>query len=113
MKEKFISDIESQMQKILDNSQLEKLHQVLACCLHGYEISDSNPQEKEADFIEMFLAAKRIEGRSEKSLKYYKATILKLVETVGKTVRYIATDDIRSYLSGYQTEHNSSTTNNK
>lgn len=38
MKEKFISDIESQMQKILDNSQLEKLHQVLACCLHGYEI---------------------------------------------------------------------------
>lgn len=108
MKEKFISDIESQMQKILDNSQLEKLHQVLACCLHGYEISDSIPQEKEADFIEMFLAAKRIEGRSEKSLKYYKATILKLVETVGKTVRYIATDDIRSYLSGYQTEHNSS-----
>ena len=29
MKQRLVSDIESQMQKVLDNSQLEELHRVL------------------------------------------------------------------------------------
>ena len=109
MKEKLISDIESQMQKILDNSQLEELHRVLVHCLHGYGFNALAIQtEEEVDHIGMFIAAKRIEGRSEKSLKYYQSTIGKLVATVGKTVRHITTDDIRGYLADYQTEHGSS-----
>lgn len=109
MKEKLIIDIESQMQKKLDNSQLEELHRVLAYCLHGYEVNVSDSQiDEEADYIGMFLAAKRIEGRSEKSLRYYKSTIEKLVETVDKTVRHITTDDLRGYLADYQAEHSSS-----
>ncbi len=109
MKEKLISDIESQMQKVLDNSQLEELHRVLVYCLHGYEVNGPDTQsDEEADYIGMFLAAKRIEGRSEKSLRYYQSTIEKLVETVDKTVRHITTDDLRGYLADYQTEHNSS-----
>ena len=109
MKEKLIGDIESQMQRVLDNSQLEELHRVLARCLHGYEISESKQEmDIETDYIGLFLAAKRIEGRSEKSLKYYRATIVKLVENTGKTVRHITTDDLRSYLAHYQTEHGSS-----
>lgn len=34
--------------------------------------------------MELFLAAKRIEGCSEKSLKYYKTTIEMMIATVGK-----------------------------
>lgn len=109
MKQKLISDIESQMQKVLDNSQLEKLHQVLCFCLHGYEVitSDSTGDE-EKDYISMFLAAKKIEGRSEKSLKYYQSTIEKMVETINKSVKHITTDDLRGYLASYQSENNSS-----
>lgn len=109
MKLKLISDIESQMQKVLDNSQLEELHRVLTYCMHGCEITTSETlEEVEMNYIEMFLAAKKIEGRSEKSLKYYQSTIEKMMQNVGKTVKHITTDDLRCYLSGYQEENNSS-----
>ena len=109
MKQKLISDIESQMQKVLDNSQLEELHRVLAYCTHDYVITSSGQSvEKDIDFISMFLAAKRIEGRSEKSLKYYQLTIEKLVDKIGKTVKHITTDDLRVYLADYQRDNNSS-----
>ena len=109
MKEKLIRDIESQMQKVLNNSQMEELDRVLAYCLHRCEVIASGQEtEAEADYIEMFLSAKKIEGRSEKSLKYYRTTIKRLVNTVGKIVKHITTDDLRGYLANYQTEHGSS-----
>lgn len=108
MKEKIISDIESQMQKVLDNSQLEELHRTLMYCLHGCEISKDSSSGEQEDYISMFLAAKKIEGRSEKSLKYYQSTIERMVDTLGKTIKHIKTEDLRNYLSDYQQEHNSS-----
>ena len=109
MKQKLIYDIESQMQKVLDNSQLEELHRVLMYCMHGVTIANEDPTDEiEIDYVEMFLAAKKIEGRSEKSLKYYQSTIEKMIEKIGKTVKHITTDDLRSYLSEYQKENDSS-----
>lgn len=109
MRQKLIYDIESQMQKVLDNSQLEELHRVLMYCMHGVTIANEDPTDEiEIDYVEMFLAAKKIEGRSEKSLKYYQSTIEKMIEKIGKTVKHITTDDLRSYLSEYQKENDSS-----
>ena len=109
MKQKLIYDIESQMQKVLDNSQLEELHRVLMYCMHGVTIANEDPTDEiEIDYVEMFLAAKKIEGRSEKSLKYYQSTIEKMIEKIGKTVKHITTDDLRGYLSEYQKENDSS-----
>lgn len=109
MKQKLIYDIESQMQKVLDNSQLEELHRVLMYCMHGVTIANEDPTDEiEIDYVEMFLAAKKIEGRSEKSLKYYQSTIEKMIEKIGKTVKHITTDDLRGYLSEYLRENDSS-----
>lgn len=109
MKQKLIYDIESQMQKVLDNGQLEELHRVLMHCMHGVNIAnEDSTDEIEIDYVEMFLAAKKIEGRSEKSLKYYQSTIEKMIEKIGKTVKHITTDDLRGYLSEYQKENDSS-----
>lgn len=109
MKQKLIYDIESQMQKVLDNSQLEELHRVLMYCMHGVTIANEDPTDEiEIDYVEMFLAAKKIEGRSEKSLKYYQSTIEKMIEKIRKTVKHITTDDLRGYLSEYQRENDSS-----
>jgi site-specific recombinase XerD len=55
-----------------------------------------------------FLSAKRIEGCSEKSLVYYRKTIDAMLVAIGKGVSHITTDDLRSYLTGYQTAKNSS-----
>lgn len=103
MKQNLINDIESQMQRVLDNSQLEELHRVLIYCMHSMEVSASDSaDEEEAKYVEMFLAAKKIEGRSDKSLKYYQSTIEKMVDKIGKTIKHITTDDLRCYLSDYQ-----------
>lgn len=109
MKQELINNVEVQMQKILDNSQMEELHKVLVYCMHGYEVTTSDiDNSEEKDYLEIFLSAKRIEGRSEKSLKYYKTTIDKMTQTINKCVNHISTDDLRNYLADYQKEHNSS-----
>lgn len=109
MKQKLICDIESQMQKVLDNSQLEELHCVLMYCMHGVNISNADLiDDVQIDYVELFLAAKKIEGRSEKSLKYYQSTIEKMMEKIGKTIKHITTGDLRFYLSEYQKENDSS-----
>lgn len=108
MNQKIINDIETQMQKVLDNSQLEKLHEVLNYYLQGCTVTFNEEEETDLDYISMFIAAKRIEGRSEKSLSYYLATIEKMVDALDKSVRHITTEDLRNYLASYQQEHGSS-----
>ena len=109
MKEELITEIEQQMLRVLDNSQLEALHRTLRLCFENYEVSrQSEPAADDKDYVELFLSAKRIEGRSEKSLVYYKNTITKLLEAVSKEVKHITTDDLREYLADYQEQHGSS-----
>ena len=78
--------------------------------LSGYEVTKSKVIDKEIeqDFVELFLSAKRIEGCSEKSLKYYKSTIESMLNELQKGVKYIVTDDIRGYLTEYQEKNKSS-----
>lgn len=110
MKQELINDIIQKMLPYLNNSQTEKLQMVLEHSLFGYDISkDSNQiQEVKEDYVDLFLSAKRIEGCSEKSIKYYGSTINSMIEEIGKSVKYIKTDDIRSYLSNYQEKNKSS-----
>ena len=67
-------------------------------------------EEKEQDIglLGDILSAKRIEGCSEKTLTYYKNTIHQMMEGIGKTVCTIETEDLRTYLSKYQAEKESS-----
>ena len=109
MKQQLISDIESKMQRVLDNYQLEELHRVLLSCVQGYDISLSElSSDGDVDYVSMFLAAKKIEGRSDKSLKYYQSTIEMAVCKINKSVKHITTDDLRTYLASYQKDNNSS-----
>lgn len=56
----------------------------------------------------MFLSAKDIEGCSNRTIKYYKDIILKLIENIDKPIKEITTDDIRLYLSKYKEKSNCS-----
>ncbi|SDB49889.1 site-specific tyrosine recombinase/integron integrase [Butyrivibrio sp. INlla16] len=109
MKEELITEIEQQMLGVLDNSQMMQLRIVLNTCLQGYEVMETGEISEEAvDYIELFLSAKRIEGRSDKTLAYYRSTVEKLVVKIGKAVNRITTDDLRKYLADYQEEKKSS-----
>ena len=110
MKQELIKDVVQGVLPYLNNAQCEKLQEVLQYTLAKYEVTENQSKEKysELNFVELFLSAKRIEGCSEKSLKYYKATIEAMLCELKKDVKHIVTDDIRGYLTEYQEKKKSS-----
>ena len=110
MKEKIITEVQQRMLPHLNNEQLQHLQEALEYCLQGTEICVvEHPSEKvKPNMVAAFISAKRIEGCSEKTLAYYNKTINTMIETTGKTVQQITTDDLRQYLTTYQTERKSS-----
>ena len=110
MKQKLIQTVVTDMLSYLNNAQVEKLQEVLLHVLWGYDISLSNgkAERQEQNLLVLFLAAKRIEGCSEKSLKYYQATTQAMLDGIGKPIKEIVTEDIRQYLTNYQRERHSS-----
>lgn len=69
------------------------------------EIHHSN-----SHYIEMFIAAKKIEGCSENTLKYYRNTLNKMTSFISKDICQIETNDLRLYLSDYQRKNTCSKT---
>jgi site-specific recombinase XerD len=110
MKQHLVNEVIQGMLPFLNNGQMEKLQEVLQHTLFNYKVVESNNNKElsELNLVELFLAAKRIEGCSEKSLKYYESTILALLDDLGKDVKHIVTDDIRTYLTEYQVRKQSS-----
>jgi len=110
MKQNLINDVVREMLPYLSNAQIERLQAVMQHELFGYEVTESENKDisAEQDLTELFLSAKRIEGCSEKSLKYYQATIEAMITGISKNVKHITTDDIRAYLTEYQTKKQSS-----
>ncbi len=110
MKQNLIKDVIQGMLPYLNNAQNEKLQEIMRHILVQYEVIEKEQHEKdlEQDYVELFLAAKRIEGCSEKSLKYYQATINAMLNELKKDIKHIVTEDIRKYLTEYQEKKKSS-----
>lgn len=113
MKENIIQAIVAKMQRDLDCRQMAQLKAVLTSELHNVEIIEKEEcvyqqtQENE-QFLNSFISAKKIEGCSDKTLAYYRNTIERLLVTLSMAICHITTSDIRTYLSNYQEEHQSS-----
>ena len=110
MKEKIIKEIEQKMASILNNEQKEKLKEVLLYTFYNIEVTSIKDElvEDTTDYAKMFIAAKRIEGCSERTLNYYETTIRVMLEKLSKKVNSIETEDLRNYLSEYQAKNNCS-----
>lgn len=110
MKEQLITEVQQQMLPYLNNEQLKQLRAAIEYCLRGVEIVETDEPDEKApiDAVSAFIAAKRIEGCSEKTLFYYRKTIEAMLDTIGKIPQRITTDEIRRYLMNYQIERCSS-----
>ncbi len=107
MKEQIILNITQEMLLYLDNAQLLQLRKVLEHTLWNVEISekpetDCSAEMNNRELLAAFVNAKRIEGCSEKTLKYYQSTINKMLSDTDKHITHITTDDLREYLAEYQ-----------
>ena len=113
MKDKIITEIQISMAHLLSPAQQEELRRVLMHSLRNVEITEKatvDPQGSMGNggLLGVFIAAKRVEGCSEKSLKYYDTTIQMMYAAVDKPIREISTDDLRVYLAEYQQKRGSS-----
>jgi len=100
MDNRLITSVQAAMANTLTIDQLTQLGTVLAAALAVAEIAPA--PESNDELLALFIAAKRIEGCSAKSLAYYESTLRKVLAGVAKQVREITTDDLRNYLSEYQ-----------
>ncbi len=100
MKNQLITSIELDLAPFLSEEQLLMVRQVMVKHLSGslHEVSS----EKESDYLALFISAKRVEGCSDKSLRYYESTIRNMLESIGTSAKQITTEDLRTYLDGYQ-----------
>ena len=109
MKNSLIRTINSEMNSYLNNYQLEKLNEILEYNLYKYEVIEvENNKKDDVDYTELFIASKKVEGCSERTLNYYKTTIDNMLEQINKEIKTVDTDDLRSYLTSYQEKNNCS-----
>ncbi|SFP96298.1 integrase/recombinase XerD [Lachnospiraceae bacterium XBB1006] len=99
MEEKIVS-ILNEMAEYLSVSQMKKLQEVILRNLNESDMKKKQVSNEE--YLRMFLAAKRIEGCSHRTLVYYRATVETMLQTVDSPIRKITTDDMRVYLAEYQ-----------
>lgn len=111
MRDELISEVVQRMLPHLDNKQLVNLQNNLNQVLQRYDvefINGGNSENDNQELVEKFISAKRVEGCSEKTLKYYLATIETMICGLEKDVRIIQTEDLRKYLTDYQIQNGSS-----
>lgn len=101
-------DITQALLPHLNNAQMKRLISVLDRVFTNYVIrprdagtalslGPTNPE-----LMESFLSAKRLEGCSNNTLRYYKAVLSRMINTTDKHVTHMRTEDLRQYLSDYE-----------
>lgn len=99
MEEKIVTLL-NEMSEYLSIPQMKKLQEVV---LKIFSENEADKQEiPNAEFLKMFLDAKRIEGCSERTIQYYQVTVEHLLSQIETSVRKITTEEIRTYLADYQ-----------
>lgn len=109
MQNKESEKIIREMLPYLNNQQLIQLKSILKDLItSSNNVKEGSSNDNNKVLLEKYFAAKRAEGCSEKSLKYYKATLTKALSSIDKNAEEIITDELRNYLTNYQRLHNSS-----
>ena len=103
MEEKIVLVL-NEMSEYLTVEQMKKLQEVIVKTFAENEAPKTEISNDE--FLKMFLDAKRIEGCSDRTIKYYRVTIEHLLKNVISHIIKITTEMMRPYLVDYQKINN-------
>ncbi|MBU7556407.1 site-specific tyrosine recombinase/integron integrase [Weissella paramesenteroides] len=100
------TELINQLTELVGNQFVTQISDIL----RKYDITRKTSPSANSNnsLLNSFLSAKKVEGKSTKTLKYYKNTLSKLLTTIKKTLKQITTDDLRNYLSDFQNQNGSS-----
>ena len=114
MKTTLINEICSSMNPHLSPGQSKLLEHTLHQVLNSFNLPDRTEMISEQGYqentklINLFIAAKKVEGCSPNTIKYYSNTLQKILNSIQKNIEDITTNDLRFYLSTYQSTRNTS-----
>jgi len=115
MKYQLINEIGTRMEQHLSREQSRILEHTLNVVFNKMNLPEYTAatksqitQEENQNLIHLFIAAKKIEGCSEKTLKYYTNTLSHMIHILNKSIYEIDTNDLRLYLANYQKDHHTS-----
>ncbi len=100
---KIINKIINELSGIISENKIKEVEKVLEKNLISL-LNESSTNEGK-DLLKCFIAAKRVEGCSEKSIRYYESTIRNMLLKINKQEDLITTEDLRNYLDQYQTSN--------
>ena len=112
MKELFVQEVTTKMADFLDDNQRIRLREILTeiCLNYQIEIIEQTKrqetQKNNTDILDRFIASKKIEECSTRTLNYYRDNINKMLDTVNLPINEITTEILRNYLSDYKSNSN-------
>ena len=110
--QKIIENIYQNLKKFIksnkDNDVINALNEALKDMII-IKNNDNAPKTNKSA-LNLFISSKRIEGCSEKSLKYYSSILKEMFKKITKLYFLITTDDIRVLLFKYKNDNNVSNT---
>lgn len=90
----------------LEKSVRQKVEEIFLICLNNYEVQERCTEIVEAggrkDYLNMYLATLRIEGKSPATLEQYHLRLRQVIDFLGKDVTDITLYDLRYYLACYR-----------
>ena len=104
--EKKVVAVLNEMTEYLSVAQMKKLQEVM---LKAFMTEEAEKKDISNDeYLKIFLNAKKIEGCSDRTIQYYRATVEKMLISVTTPIRKVTTEMMREYLSDYQQVNNCS-----
>lgn len=107
IRNEIVDTIILKMQNVIDELAMERLQAVLLDKLDKYEISERSTEIVARDgtaegLLRKYLATKRIEGKSERTIKRYADLLSTFISGMDRRLHELTAFDIRLYLSMYK-----------
>ena len=114
-KTELTNNILEESSQYLKGSQVQELNKTLNKHFEKYEIfvqqelrTNENYAEENQSILETFLSNKQLEGCASSTLYYYKMVISNFLKVVGMPLADVTTQDMRNYLTYYQSINDAS-----
>ncbi len=99
-----LSEMEHDLATEVTAAEMERILAILSDRLASYEVQRNQDGTTERDdLLDAYLAAMRIQGRSERTMERYEYIIRRMMEAVATPTRQITVYHLRSYLSAEKT----------
>lgn len=109
MEEQLRQELLRAVMRVLGEEASNRLDMTFSVILHKYNVENKQTEvaiydDSNMRIVKNYIAALRLEGKSEKTIDQYYRIVCNFLKAIGKHIKKILTGDIRYYLARYLTD---------